>query len=130
MPCYDRSGVTEIPKSEVETMRSAFSLVFAICLAAASLPARGEDGAMLAWRVIEKHRLLTPKMQKCASVAENDDSTKKLVKVTVREVHNKRCGGDPEVAPRLFDLEVNVKTGTAKWDYESPGDMQPIPKRR
>jgi len=108
------------------------SVVSPLCalLGLAPVSARAEDGGTIAWRVIQKHRLLSPKMLNCASVAEDDDTTKTLVKATVRELHNKRCGGDPQLAPRLFSLEINRKSGAAKWDYNSPGEMQPIPKRR
>ena len=108
------------------------SVVSPLCalIGLAPLPTRAEDGGTIAWRVIQKHRLLSPKMQSCASVAEDDDSTKTLIKATVREIHNKRCGGAPELAPRLFSLEINTETSAARWDYNSPGEMQPIPKRR
>jgi len=104
--------------------------VIAATLCLASSPALAQDGAVLAWRVIKAHRLLTPKQQNCVSLIERDDSTKRLVKVGVLEKHDKRCGGDPEVAPRMFDLEIDAKTGAAKWDNNADIEMRPIPARR
>lgn len=106
-----------------------FIFVSAILSLSAS-PALAQDGADIAWRVVKAHRLLTPKQQNCVSLIERDDSTKRIVKVGVLEKHDKRCGGDPQVAPRMFDLEIDTKTGAAKWDKNPDVEMRPIPARR
>lgn len=36
--------------------------------------------------------------------------------IDVREKHNKRCGGDPNIAPRLFTYVVNKEKGTIELD--------------
>jgi hypothetical protein len=48
--------------------------------------------------------------------------------VTVREKHDKRCGGAPEVAPRRFTMEINLKSGVALWDNNIEMEMKPIPR--
>ena len=59
-----------------------------------------------------------------------DESNARTVKVGVYEVHDKACGGDPDVMHRLFDLEIDLKTGAAKWDNDFPDmEMRPVPQR-
>ena len=57
------------------------------------------------------------------------NSDAKTGRVGVYELHNKKCAGDPDVSLRLFDLEIDMKTGAAKWDYNSDVEMRPVPKR-
>ena len=47
--------------------------------------------------------------------------------VATVEKHNKKCGGDPDLAPRMFSLEVDLKTGAARWDNNPEMEMRPIP---
>ena len=81
-------------------------------------------------KIIREHRLLTAKQQRCMSLVYRDESDAKTGKVGVYEVHDKECGGDPDVSHRLFDLEIDMKSGAAKWDYNFPDmEMRPMPKR-
>jgi hypothetical protein len=48
----------------------------------------------------------------------------------VREKHNEVCGGAPDIAPRRFTLEIDLKTGNAFWDYNGEMEMRPIPNTR
>ena len=60
----------------------------------------------------------------------DDESNARTVKVGVYEVHDKACGGDPDVMHRLFDLEIDLTTGAAKWDNNFPDmEMRPVPQR-
>lgn len=36
--------------------------------------------------------------------------------IEVREKHNEVCGGEPQIAPRLFSYQVDKKTGKLKTD--------------
>jgi hypothetical protein len=55
----------------------------------------------------------------------------RVAKVGVYERHDAKCGGDPEITHRLFDLEIDRKTGAAKWDNNFPDmEMRPIPNRK
>jgi hypothetical protein len=57
-----------------------------------------------------------------------DNVSGNTVTVDDREKHNAKCRGDPITAPRRFSLELNLKTGAAKWDNNLPEmEMQPIP---
>jgi len=81
-------------------------------------------------KIIKEHRLLTAKQQRCMSLVYRDDSDAKTGKVGVYEVHDKECGGDPDVSHRLFDLEIDLKSGAAKWDNNFPDmEMRPVPQR-
>ena len=96
-----------------------------------STSASVEDAAIdRAAKIIKEHHLLPAKQQqRCMSLMYRDDSDAKTAKVGVYEVHDKECGGDPDFSHRLFDLEIDMKTGAAKWDYNSDAAMQPVPKR-
>ena len=83
----------------------------------------------LAWRVVREHRLLSGKQLSCSTSLERPGSTDRLVKVGFYEKHDARCGGDPSVAHRLFDLEVDARTGRARWDGNDDLEMRPVPSR-
>ena len=34
--------------------------------------------------------------------------------IRLREKHNRKCGGDPNIAPQL-SFEIDLKTGAATW---------------
>ena len=65
------------------------------------------------------------------TLLERGDTTPRVAKVGVYERHDAKCGGDPEITHRLFDLEIDRKTGAAKWDNNFPDmEMRPIPNRK
>ena len=99
--------------------------------AAETGPAAGKDAFALADKIIREHRLLTPKQIECMTLMERDDSTETVAKIGVYERHDTKCGGDPEITHRLFDLEIDRKTGAAYWDYNFPDmEMRPVPPAR
>jgi hypothetical protein len=107
---------------------TALAAVAAACVAA---PAEADDPLDLAFRVIREHRLLTQKQRKCSTLVLRDDSSARIAKVGVYEKHDKACGGDPQVSHRLFDLEIDMRTGAAKWDNNFPDmEMRPVPGRK
>lgn len=96
--------------------------------AAESGPVGADDSFMLADKIIREHHLLTPKQIQCMTLILRDDTTASIAKVGVYERHDEECGGDPEIAHRLFDLEIDRETGTAKWDNNFPDmEMRPVP---
>jgi hypothetical protein len=101
----------------------SFALLLLICA-----PATADDSFTLADKIIREHNLLTPKQIECMTLIERDDSTAEIAKVGVFERHDERCGGDPEITHRLFDLEIDRNTGVAQWDYNFPDmEMRPVP---
>lgn len=112
------------------------ALTAALCALCATAAAQDTPSAPAkraldrAEQIIKQHRLLTPKQQRCSSLVYRDDSDPRTAKVGVYEVHDKVCGGDPDVMHRLFDLEIDLKTGAAKWDNNFPDmEMRPVPRR-
>lgn len=94
------------------------------------MPALAQDPFALAEKVIKQHKLLTPKAERCSKLVLREDVNRRIAKIGVYEVHDEACGGDPEVEHRLFDLEINTRTGVAKWDNNADMEMRPVPKRR
>jgi hypothetical protein len=92
-------------------------------------PRARTDSLGRAGAVIREHRLLSSRELAC-SFLEEDGSSKERVRVNVREKHNKFCGGDPSIAPRRFTLEIDLKTGTAFWDYNGEMELRPVPNTR
>jgi len=118
-------------------VRSALAVALALLcgisagFAQQAAPDAAEEAALArAEKIIKEHRLLTTKQQRCMSLVYRDDSDPQTGKVGVYEVHDKECGGDPDVSHRLFDLEIDMKSGAAKWDNNFPDmEMRPVPKR-
>ena len=92
--------------------------------------AQAADAFATAERIIKQHRLLTPQQQKCSKLVRREDSNKRVAKIGVYEQHDETCGGDPDVEHRLFDLEIDMRSGTAKWDNNVDMEMRPVPGRR
>lgn len=109
----------------------ALTLLCGVSAASAQRSGDAEDAAInRAAKIIKQHRLLTAKQQRCMSLVYREDSDAKAAKVGVYEVHDKECGGDPDVSHRLFDLEIDIETGAAKWDNSVPDmEMRPVPRR-
>ncbi len=80
-----------------------------------------------AFATIRAHGLLTERQIACAYLDRRDDSTHRVLKVGVYEIHDQSCGGDPEVTHRLFDLELDLRTGAARWDDNPDLEMRPVP---
>ena len=50
--------------------------------------------------------------------------------VEVREKKNKKRGGDPNTGPRMFSLNMDLKTGAAWSDDNDEMEMRPVPGPR
>lgn len=88
----------------------------------------GSEALDLADKIIRQHHLLTPKQIQCITLVGRDDTTARIAKVGAYERHDEKCGGDPEITHRLFDLEIDRQTGAAQWDNNLPDmEMRPIP---
>jgi hypothetical protein len=109
-------------------LHAATGALWVLFLAA---PVLAEDALLRAARVVREHGLLSQKQMRCMTLVLREDSTRAVTKVGVYERHDKRCGGDPAVTHRLFDLEIDAATGAARWDKNFPDmEMRPVPKRR
>jgi hypothetical protein len=105
------------------------------CGASAAPAARSEEReADAAFRIIRQHRLVPKELRHCFFIMESDHSAGHLVVFDVRERHRPpRCKGDPGTAPRMFSLEIDMRTGRARWDRLTAGDLsgetRPVPRR-
>jgi hypothetical protein len=70
-----------------------------------------------AFEAIRAHHLLTERDLECV-LLRLIDVRDGVAQMEVRENHTPKCGGAPEVAPRLFSLDINVRTGVVSWDGE------------
>lgn len=97
---------------------------------AVSTGALAEDGEARAFRLMRDHRLLTAKQLSCVFLMRREQSSARTLVIGVYEKHDRRCGGDPDVTHRLFDLELDLRSGRARWDRDDAFEMTPIPRRR
>ncbi len=90
--------------------------------------------ADLAFRILRQHRLVPQDQRRCFFIMRSETSKGHLVVFDVRERHRPpRCPGYPGAAPRLFSLEIDMRTGRARWDRvtveRDSGDMRPVPRK-
>jgi len=103
--------------------------------ASATLATRIEEQeAATALRIIRQHRLVPKELRRCFFIMRSDHSAGHVVVFDVRERHRPpHCKGDPGTAPRMFSLEVDMRTGRALWDRMTPdhsdGGMRSVPRR-
>jgi hypothetical protein len=102
--------------------------IIAVTLILIAVPAAAMGDVLLrAENIIRTHKLLTPKELACSTLVEGTAANPRLAEVTVLEHHSRRCGGDPDTAPRRFDLDTNLKTGAATWDNNDDMEQRRIP---
>lgn len=78
-------------------------------------------------RVIARHHLLTAGELRCSTLVYRDDSPAGRADVGVLERHGDGCPGDPATQPRRFDLEIDLRTGVARWDNTPDLEMHLVP---
>lgn len=113
-------------------MRGIFLIIALVTTAhAAAQDRRNENAALdLADKIIREHRLLTSQQLRCSTLVAEDKTTARMGYVTVLEKHGGGCPGDPETSPRRFSMEIDMRTGAAKWDNNFPDmEMRPVPRR-
>jgi len=75
---------------------------------------------------IQQHHL-TERPLECLVLVPASGTSPDVRTVDVREKHDSSCGGDPATSPRLFSVEVNLRTGALSSDARSPtGEMEPL----
>jgi hypothetical protein len=101
---------------------------------AAAATRQEQREADLAFRILRQHRLVPKDQRRCFFIMRSETSKGHLVVFDVRERHRPpRCPGDPGTAPRLFSLEIDMRTGRARWDRFTVNDlsgvMRPVPRK-
>jgi hypothetical protein len=86
-----------------------------------------ETALRAAERVIRHHHLLTAAELRCSTLVYRDDAPAGRAGVGVLERHGDGCPGDPDTQPRRFDLEIDLRTGAARWDNNLDIEMRPVP---
>jgi hypothetical protein len=72
------------------------------------------------------HAQITSLTRACVTIVEPDDLTGRVVEFELREKHDAVCGGDPEVAPRITTLKVDLKTGKGERSDATTGEFVPL----
>ncbi|WP_262296548.1 hypothetical protein [Microvirga sesbaniae] len=78
-----------------------------------------------AFRIIIQHRLLSRAELACSSLV-LEEATKTAATITVREKHGGKSGDAPQTSPRRFTMEIDLKTGGARWDSNDEIEMKPV----
>jgi hypothetical protein len=55
----------------------------------------------------------------------NDAKKMAILRVCDRTLN--KCGGAPEITPRRFTMEIDLKTWAAQWGNNDEMEMKPIP---
>ena len=130
-------------------MRAVWVGILGAVLAVASTTASSNTGAIKksasdpakekafasASRIIREHGLVDKDFIPCIMVMLEDNDVRKIAKLVVRENHKPKppqCDADPDTAPAMFWLEIDMQTGKAKWNKldaeDDSGNMRPVPR--
>ena len=117
-----------VSKSDVSMSRLLHAAVLVCglmtnpCLAgSASNAALNEAAATL-----KRRRLLGAAELACSTFV-YEGNEKGVHAVAVREKHDRKCGGDPDIAPIRFHMQIDRKRNRVLWDNNLDVEMRPIP---
>lgn len=75
-----------------------------------------EQATDLSIKLFNKHhQRFTTLSLECVLFYEGKE-TEQTFSIDIRELHNEKCGGDPQFAPRLFSFEIDKRTGEVLTD--------------
>lgn len=81
-----------------------------------------EDAALdLLLRTIKRDHVYAKRISLDCVTFGTDETTRIYFQVAVREKHNTKCGGDPEISPVIDRYRVNRASGRIEW-YNAPED--------
>jgi hypothetical protein len=105
----------------------ALAMAFVASTGVAGAKPEEDKAADKVWQAI-KHHHLTSLKEDCFVISTKDvPASGRFITFDAREVHNKRCGGDPETDRlRMFSIRYNRKTGAMTTDAHSPGEFVPL----
>lgn len=105
----------------------ACGLITAPCLAGSASKAVLTDAVLdEAVAVVKRRRLLSAAELICSSFV-YEGAEKSRHAVAVREKHDRRCGGDPDVAPIRFHMRIDRARERVLWDNNADVEMRPVP---
>ena len=99
------------------------SKVSAKPIVAQAKPLGEADAARLVAEAIKSHNLTQLRLD-CLSLTVGMDD-EKVFPVDVREKHDKACGGDPSLSPRLFSFVVDRKSGAIQVE-DDQGELRKL----
>ena len=88
-------------------------------LASDGVVAKEQDWFAKAFAAVSRNKLTALKPGCYRMIVDKENA--KYLELTVREIHNDKCGGDPMVEPRLFGLRIDKKSGRIWTDFAPPG---------
>jgi hypothetical protein len=81
--------------------------------------AKEQDWFAKAFAAVSRNKLTTLKPTCYRMIVDKENA--RYLELTVREIHNDKCGGDPMVEPRMFGLRIDKKSGRIWTDFAPPG---------
>src|SRR5918995_4370232 len=97
-------------------------LVWTPCLAASCLERRIEARIQDAFA---RYDILSRQELECSTLLVRKSSNARVAQIGVYELHDRRCGGDPNTAPRRFDIEIDMRTGAVRTEDNPDLEMRP-----
>jgi hypothetical protein len=97
------------------------ALVWTPALAASSLERRIEARIQEAFA---RYDILSRQELECSTLLVRKSSNSRVARIGVYELHNSRCSGDPNTAPRRFDIEIDLRSGAVRTDNNPDREMR------
>ena len=85
-----------------------------------------EDAALaLLERTLNHDRVYTHRISLDCITYRTEETTDTYFQFVLREIHNAKCGGDPETSPVVDRYRVYRRSGKIKWLERIEGDWRP-----
>ena len=115
-------------------MEKIFSLLIAITLVAPSMisaRALTEDAALnILLHKLEQDHVYAKRISLDCVTFDTEETTRTYFQVALREKHNKKCGGDPDITPVIDRYRVNRASGKLDWYDPVNDNWQPYDPAR
>src|SRR5918997_311562 len=72
-----------------------------------------------------RYDILSRQELECSTLLVRKSGSARVARIGVYPLQNRRCGGDPNTAPRRFDIEIDLRTGAVRTDNNPKREMRP-----
>ena len=72
-----------------------------------------------------RYDILARQELECSTLLVRKSSNATIARIGVYPLQNRRCGCDPNTAPRRFDIEIDMRTGAVRTDSKPDREMRP-----
>jgi hypothetical protein len=72
-----------------------------------------------------RYDILSRQELECSTLLVRESSNARVARIGVHPLQNRRCGGDPNTAPRRFDIEIDLRTGAVRTNDNPEREMRP-----